>query len=259
MSHISAQIETNCPHCNKQISLTVKNATVTHIPKIDPMDSKIISPDPLDYFLTWNQGQNKNVIESMQKSPFPIQVTVKHNGFWVTDDQGVHQAINDIACAKNSVILDPGSMLYVYKLAFRHLLLSMGIICPRDIDSQNLVPHIAIRKNKNGSLTNYSTIQGRKFTINPGDVTVRNDFILLELDRAQDLHMTLIYKKGIGKQIDLMACFRLIIHILALYPELMQSYANLSYFGNGTTQSGKSHANYWYETPDSFPFKITGS
>ncbi len=64
----------------------------------------------------------------------PVCLQVEYDGFWTTN------------CNRNSVILKPNSLLYVYKLAFRHLLLSMNVITPHDIDSQNLVPHIVVRK-----------------------------------------------------------------------------------------------------------------
>ncbi len=138
-------------------------------------------------------------------------------------------------------------MLYVYKLALRHLLLSQRIIEPRDIDSQNLVPHIAIRKNKNEPLDSYSQIQGREFVIESNDVSVKNDYILLEL--AKNLHTTLIYKKGINDKIDLTQCFKLIAYLLQLYPDLISEYSSLPYFGQSNTE-------YWYDTPNSFPFMI---
>lgn len=200
--------------------------------------------EPFDRILSDNPQLSDYLTEF-----YKIDVIVKHNGFWVTKN-GLHIASDDISCQKNSVILDPKTKLYVYKLAFRHLLLSLRIIEPCDIDSQNLVPHIAIRKNKYGSLDSYSQIQNKEFTIGSQDVCVRNDFILLELDRSRDLHTTLIYKKRIKDKIDLMKCFKLIIRILDLYPNMASEYSSLPYFGQEYTK-------YWYDTPESFPFIIS--
>jgi len=80
-------------------------------------------------------------------------------------------------------------------------------------------------------------------------VSNKKDFIVLELDKKRDLHMTLVYKKQIRNNIDLMACLKLVIHLLNTYPELVTMYANLSYFGNQQTK-------YWYDVPESFPFRI---
>lgn len=186
---------------------------------------------------------NQSITLSINKPPNPDQlsVNIRHIGFWITDS-GSHVAVDDIARAKNSVILDPESMLYVYKLALRHLLLSQRIIDPQDIDSQNLVPHFAIGKNKNESLNQYSLIQGKQFILGSNDIVVKNDFILLEFDRTNNLHTTLIYKRGIKQKIDLMQCFKIIVCLLNLYPHLVYEYSNLDYFG-------KSNAQYWYDTP----------
>lgn len=59
---------------------------------------------------------------------FPVVVEVKHSGFWMTSLSGVHMSTNEVNCKNNSVMLTPDCLLYVYKLALRHLLLSTKVI-----------------------------------------------------------------------------------------------------------------------------------
>lgn len=181
----------------------------------------------------------------------PICVTVVHNGFWITTSDGIHTSTTDKTCDRNIVILNPTSMLYVYKLALRHLLLSKQIIPPAKIDNQNLVPHIVVRKDKN-SQNQYDAVQSEKFIINEKSLSVKSDFLLIELDEDRDLHMTLIYCKKIREnkeKINLIDAFKTVIRVLNAYPELTDKYRKLPYFGQSCIQ-------YWYDVPDSFPFNI---
>lgn len=203
------------------------------------------------------EKKTKNFIEIpmfdnliMESRDLPIQVKVCHNAFWITDRNGVHTNTLDKSCDRNSVLLSNYCLLYVYKLALRHLLLSMRVITPSDIDAANLVPHIVVRKNKLDPFSKYDSIQNRSFVIREEDLSVKSDFLLIELDEKQDLHFTLIYSKKINKRVDLIKAFKTVIKVLNAYPHLVHKYEALAYFG-------ENEVDYWYNTPNSFPFDIS--
>lgn len=177
----------------------------------------------------------------------PLYVQVKHQGYWVTNEEGEHMTSQNQSCDNNSVMLDPSCLLYVYKIALRHYLLSKGIITPDDIDAANLVPHIVVRKNKKDPFSKYHWIQNRSFLIEEKDLTAKNDFLMIELE--DKLHMTLIFSKKIGKRVNLIECFKIIIENLNKNPEYITQYSNLKNFG-------KDHIYYWYHSPESYPHNI---
>ncbi len=177
----------------------------------------------------------------------PIAVTIGHRGFWITVD-GKHKSTEDKSCNRNSVMLHPMSLPYIYKIALRHLLLSMHIITPYDIDAANLVPHVKIRKDVNDAFSQYENIQGEQFVIGETEVSVKSDFITIELDTRRDLHTTLVFSKKIKQRVDLLAAFRFIIQLLNTYPELIERYSQLDNFGGFNT-------NFWYEN-DGYPFNV---
>ena len=173
----------------------------------------------------------------------------KHKGFWTTNEDGKHEPSLDENCNRNSVMISEDCLFYVYKIAFRHLLLSMGVVTPTDMDNANMVPHVVVRKNKTDPFSKYKTIQGEHFIIGETELSVKNDFVIMELDTKRDLHMTLIYSKGIGKKLDLVDAFSKVIKILNYRPELIKMYSQLDYFGT-------DEINYWYDTGDQYPDNI---
>lgn len=187
--------------------------------------------------------------ETINCKSLPVYVQFHHKGFWTTNANGEHVPSQDEKCDRNSVMIDPTSLFYVYKLAYRHLLLSMKLIEPTDIDNANLVPHVVVRKNNTDPFSKFKTIQDEKFLITEAELSAKNDFIVVELDRKRDLHMTLIYNKGIGKKINLVEAFINIIKLLNYRPELIQQYQSLQYFG-------QNEIDYWYETANLYPDNI---
>lgn len=179
----------------------------------------------------------------------PVYVELKHQGFWTTDINGSHVPNLDESCNRNSVMLFPNCLLYVYKIALRHLLLSMHVIQPSEVDPANLVPHVVVRKNKDDPFSKYKSIQDENFLISEEDISSKSDFIMIELDKKRDLHMTLIYSKGIGKKINLVEAFSNVIKLLNHQPELIELYSSLKYFGNAEIE-------YWYETGSLYPNNI---
>lgn len=179
----------------------------------------------------------------------PILVTVIHKGFWVTEKDGTHIGVDDINCDKNSVMLANNCLLYVYKLALRHLLLSNKIITPQDIDNGNLVPHIVVRKNKHDPFSTYKSIQGNSFILKEENFSAKSDFLIAELDEKQDLHCTLIYSKKIKQRVDLIQAFKTVIKVLNYYPNLIQEYASLPYFG-------QAEISYWYDRTVYNPMEV---
>lgn len=178
----------------------------------------------------------------------PLLVEIKHRGFWITDNDGKHVSTEDEKCERNSIMLTPDCLLYVYKLAFRHLLLSMRVITPKDIDAANLVPHIKVRKDNRDTFSNYKVMQGKKFKITQETLSVRKDFLTIELDEQKDLHCTMIYSKKVGEKINLLEAFRVMIRVLNNDSNLIIQYANLPDFG-------QSCAEWWYERGN-FPHDV---
>lgn len=202
--------------------------------------------DPFDHV----NAYAPDLIKELNDTPdLPIGVTIKHQGFWITDKSGKHVGTMDEGCDRNSIMLTPECMLYVYKLVLRHLLLSMKVLTPHNVDNQNLVPHIMIRKDKSDPHSAFSTINGEDFFIAEADLSIKSDFLLVELDRDRDLHMTLCYKKKIKELVDMKSALSLVIKILNKHPELIARYQALPYFAEANTK-------YWYDTPNSFPFNL---
>lgn len=203
--------------------------------------------------------ENKNELQLKLNNDFsnnisdnkslPVCIEIKHCGFWITNSSGIQISTSDENCDRNSVMLSAECLLYTYKLAFRHLLLSMRVITPRDIDAANLVPHIKVRENKNDPFSKYKSLQGKKYIIDNGQVSVKKDFITLEVDEKNDLHCTLIYSKKIGDRINLLESFKTVIQTLNTYPELIKQYSELPYFG-------QQCINYWYDCPNGYPFNV---
>lgn len=180
---------------------------------------------------------------------FPLFIELKHQGIWLTDTNGIHHASLDESVGKNSIMFTPDCLLYVYKLALRHLLLSTKTITPQNIDPANLVPHMVVRKSVSDPFSKYNSVQNRKIRIDESMISIRNDFMLIEIDEQQDLHFTLIYAKGIKKKIDLLLALKTVIESLNANPETISTYSQLKYFGADLAQ-------YWYDVPSSFPLQI---
>lgn len=178
----------------------------------------------------------------------PVGFTFNHCGYWITED-GVHKGVDDSNVDRNAVMVDTSCLLYVYKLALRHYLLSRGIIKPSDIDAQNLVPHVVVRKNKHDRFSQYQKIQGRNFIVKEADISIRSDFMLIELDKEKDLHFTLIWSKKIRTKIDLLEAFKYVLRVLNDHPEMIEQYQALNDFGIGEIE-------HWYETGDQYPYNL---
>lgn len=176
----------------------------------------------------------------------PILVELRHDGFWITNDEGKHVTTRDEKCERNSVMINPSCLLYVYKIAFRHLLLSLKVIHPSEIDAANLIPHVRVRKDQRDPFSRYRKIEGMKFKITEEDISVKNDFIMIELDRTKDLHFTLIYSKQIGKRVDLLDAFKFMIQYLNQFPDMIEKYQKLSNFGQECSE-------YWFSENNIYP------
>lgn len=186
-----------------------------------------------------------------KQSDFPVAFNIEHDGFWTTRADGYHVGIKDEGCNKNSVIINSKSLPYVYKVAIRHYLLSYKKIKPELIDAQNLVPHVVVRKSRDDPKSNYDTIEKEQFIINEDSISVKKKFMIMELDKIKDLHMTIIFDKSgnISKNVDLLNVFKFVIRLLNVYPELIEKYSSLKYFG-------QEYVDYWYHSESNlYPFK----
>jgi hypothetical protein len=188
---------------------------------------------------------------NLDKSPnLPVKILVKHKGFWITDPSGTHTTSQNSLCDNNSVMFTNDSLLYVYKLALRHFLLTKKVIEPTDIDNANLVPHMRVRKDKNDRFSKYDLVQNKNYIIREQDISIKNDFITIEVDIKKDLHSTLIFSKGIKHKIDLLKAFKTVLSILNAFPNLIDEYSKLPYFGEAAIK-------YWYYESNNYPFNVT--
>ena len=177
----------------------------------------------------------------------PAVAKVSHLGWWVTVE-GKHLAARDEALARNSVVLAPTSLLYVWKLALRHLGLARGWVSPARVDAQNLVPHIRVREDKS-SASSYDAIEGEEFCVTPDLLSAKSDFLTIELDAERGLHCTMLYAKGLKKRADMIAAFDQMLGLLNARPELIAAYAALPYFG-------QEAIHYWHDTPELYPDNV---
>lgn len=179
---------------------------------------------------------------------FPLEIDVSHRGFWITTD-GKHLALDDASCrTRNSVLLDSTCLLYVWKLALRHFLITQEWIDERDLDAQNLVPHIKIRPDANAGSAGYQDIK-QTFRLNESNFSAKKDFLTIELDQKRDWHFTLIYSKGLGRKHDLLEAFRQVMKVLHSNEQLIPQYSALPYFG-------KDAALYWSQSKSLYPHNV---
>jgi hypothetical protein len=184
-------------------------------------------------------------------SPFPLLVQFNHQGLWLTDEKtNIHTGTMDETKGRGSVMLTPNCLLSVHKLAMRHKCLSLGIVKPHHIDNANLICHSIIRKSPGDAFSHFKTVQGEKFLIERTDMSAKNDFLTIELDRDRDIHCTMIYRKGIGKEVDLIKLFEEVLETLHKNPHLIKEYASLPDFG-------KDVIDYWSETPQLYPDNVS--
>lgn len=179
----------------------------------------------------------------------PMLIEINHRGFWITGDDGNHVSTLDEKCNRNSIMLSPECKLYVLKLAFRHYLLTKGVLTPQQIDPANLVPHIKVRNDPKDPFSKYKIMDGKMFMIEEKDISAKNDFITIELNRDLDLHFTLVYSKGIKKRTELLEDLSQVLNHLVAKPELIAQYSSLPYFGKDAIQ-------YWVETRHSYPNNV---
>jgi hypothetical protein len=185
----------------------------------------------------------------------PVCVQLDHVGFWITDADGRHVATSDETCARNSVMPTRESLLYVYKLAYRHLMLARAVLRPSDVDAANLVPHVRVRKDPRDAFSHYRSAQGARFVVDRAQLSAKSDFLIIELDAARDLHFTVLYAKGLKKRaasagLDLVDAFCHVLQMLNAHPHLIREYAALPYFGQAAIA-------YWAAKPGGYPHNVT--
>ena len=115
---------------------------------------------------------------------------------------------------------------------------------------QNYVPHIVVRSNASG-LGEYENIQEKLFKVTEQDSSVKSNFVILELDRERDLHMTLIFAKGLSRKCDDLVYE--IKQVFKMFDENMgiaKEYAALPNFGIDTVP-------YWFATKSEYSNNIT--
>jgi hypothetical protein len=188
-----------------------------------------------------------NVFDSNQKS-LPLLVEFNHDGFWDVDEKG-YRYNTDVNCDRNSVIVSKDCLFSIYKIALRHLLLSMDVIQPDDVVLPNLIPYLNVRKNKYDPNSIYDSIKKRKFLITQKNILVEQNSLSLMLDQQTDLRILLICDKNITLSVDLAEVFIKVIQLLNAHPDFIKEYAKLEDFG-------KNEVAYWYSTKSLYPNNI---
>lgn len=243
-----------CNKCNHkmEVSLDVNiNKSDEKLAKVKVRRVKEVRKLQDTNLLSLENIVSKDVYTNIKSKPsFPLCVQVKYRGFWITDESGIHQYTEDDQTDRNSVMFANDCLLYVYKLALRHLLLSMKVITPYDIDPANLVPHMVVRKNKMDPFSKYKIVQGEKFIITDEMLSAKSDFLIMEIDEKRDLHTTLIYSKKIKHRVNLIEAIKTVVQTLNGYPHLIKEYESLSYFGQNAIE-------YWYNNGNNYPFNVT--
>jgi hypothetical protein len=242
----------SCEKCNHTVELEVA-AKVNKIDTIKPVTKE---PKNARSIKKEAQDESKSLVQmkSLTPSVLPLYVKVTHKGFWVTDESTkLHVGTMNEKCERNSIMLTNDCILYKLKIAIRHRFICKGLIEPYEIDPQNLVPHIVVRKSPGDSSSQFKAIQGEYFKIDECDLSVKSQFLLIELDKTRGLHMTMIFSKGLKKECpDLIGEFKDMLAML-LDPKnqhLLQEYADLPYFAQDAV-------GYWKETADQYPLNVT--
>lgn len=181
---------------------------------------------------------------------FPRIIKIEHKGFWMSDANGKHYAETDKKCSRNSVMLSETCPLYILKLAMRHRAVCHKYLPLVKIDAQNSVPHIVVRKSPADSNNQFDNIQGEEFKIDESSLSLKKQFLIVELDRDRDLHMTMLYNSNLPNDINLKEEFAHVVRLLDQRPDFAKLYSELPYFGIDA-------AAYWLESADSYPENIT--
>ena len=240
-----------CEKCDHEMSLSLTSEY--DIPnkksdRIKVIKKKKIETEPQNTDLLIMIPENMRTNIRSMKS-FPVYFEIKHKGFWITNNLGIHDSTEDDQTDRNSVMFTNDCLLYVYKLALRHLLLSLKVISPADIDPANLVPHMLVRKNKNDPFSKYKVVQNKKIVVREEMLSAKSDFLIMEIDEKQDLHSTLIYSKKINRRVNLIESIKTVIQVLNAYPDLILEYKSLPYFGQNAIE-------YWYDHGNKYPFNV---
>ena len=197
----SSDLLLECEKCKHpmRVKLKVVSSEITNV------ITNVISNDVTG--VTGNIMEEKKDSADMKNKPpvFPLQVKVEHQGFWVTVNNK-HVATTDPLCSRNSVMLQPTCLLSLWKLAFRHSLISKGFLTVDDLDAANLVPHIRVRKDPSDGFSHYEDVK-RTYLLSREHFSSRKDFLTIELDIKKNLHFTLVYSKGIGGKMNLLSAF----------------------------------------------------
>jgi len=116
---------------------------------------------------------------------------------------------------KKSSLLHPDSLLYKVKKLFIDKLLKEGLATNSDMDRRNNVPHIQLllpcdeakEEIKRAKFTinpnseaqdRYDRMNKKKITLRVEDLIIQQDHV--EIDTGDNTHMTLFFKRGLGKK-----------------------------------------------------------
>jgi Zinc finger, C3HC4 type (RING finger) len=107
-----------------------------------------------------------------------------------------------------SVFVKKGSSFGKLKSLLIEHLLSSGVVSNKDLDARNQVAHVALIHKQSALLSKdqvYRQWDGRSFLFGMDMVRFHTDYIEVVLDSHYNIHMTLIYKKGISEHKEFIA------------------------------------------------------
>lgn len=208
----------------------------------------------------WLQQVAKEAYEAAKvEDAFPVYVEIRHDGFWVSTGSGEHFTTDDENYQKkegeiggNCVWLKSSCVLSIHKKAMIHMLSCMGLFRSGDLDPQNTVPHVMVRKpgKRNTHHKSFEEwgIDGQWVKIGEDSFTGRDDCVMVTLDAAKKIHMTLIYRTGLKRDTNPIDVYKWVLRILTAFPKLLDEYEKLELDGNVI--------DYWNNTPREYPNNV---
>lgn len=101
---------------------------------------------------------------------------------------------------QESAYLSAQSVLHKVKFAMIDALLAEGLLRAEDVDPRNSTPHLRLTTRATPrDMGIYNTVNGKDLEISFDDFTLQSNLLQLAI-RPLNLHLTIIYKHGLGKQ-----------------------------------------------------------
>ena len=116
----------------------------------------------------------------------PVNTQIKLNGWW----------------GKQSALLEPNSFLSVFKCNILKELKTNGLIgMKEEQEPRNMTSHIQITDSAHPKDNiAYSRLHMKNIKLSAANIQIEKNFVKVILDNTSNLHMTLCYKKNLGRE-----------------------------------------------------------